>query len=158
MLQPRLRNSLELEKQHVPGHLPLPQCIWRKWMWHRKNDKPANAIRVGSSRQPCHRGSPVVSNNVGCVDTQRVENADQIGDRVLQGICGHSFRAIGAPEATLARCDGAEAIRDKEWNLVAPKIGRVRPPIFSRFVGNKFVCNNVPAYNSCNVAPQRACS
>jgi hypothetical protein len=28
----------------------------------------------------------------------------------------------------------------------------------SRFVGNKFVCNNVPAYNSCNVAPQRACS
>jgi hypothetical protein len=31
-------------------------------MWHRKNDKPANAIRVGSSREPCHSGSPVVSN------------------------------------------------------------------------------------------------
>src|ERR1700693_383436 len=29
---------------------------------------------------------------------------------------------------------------------------------FSSFVGNEFVCNNVPAYNSCNVAPQRACS
>jgi len=62
-------NSFELEKQLVPGHLPLPQRVWRKWMWHRKNDKPANAIRVGSSRQLCHRGSPVVSNNVRCVDT-----------------------------------------------------------------------------------------
>src|SRR6266481_4200971 len=70
-----------------------------------------------------------MSNNVRCVDTQRVENADQIGDRVLQGICGHSFRAIGAPEATLVRCDGAEAIRNKKWNLVAPKIRRVRPPM-----------------------------
>jgi hypothetical protein len=43
--------------------------------------------------------------------------ADQIGDRVMQGICGHPFRAIGAPEAT--RCDSADAIREKEWNLDA---------------------------------------
>jgi hypothetical protein len=42
---------------------------------------------------------------------------------------GHSFRAIGAPEATLIRRNGAEAIRDKEWNLVAPKVRRVRPPM-----------------------------
>src|ERR1700733_1674445 len=128
-LQPRLCNSFELEKQHVPGHLPLPQRIWRKRMWHRKNDKPANAIRVDSSRQPCHSGSPVVSNNVRRVDTKRVENAKYIRDRVLQGIRGYSFRAIGAPEATLIRRDGAEAIREKEWNLVAPKVRRVRPPM-----------------------------
>ena len=98
-------------------------------MWHRKNDKPANAIRVSSSREPCHRGSPVVRNNVHCVDTERVENADRVGDCVLQGIRGHSFRAIGASETTLVRHYGAETVRDEEWNLVAPKIGGVRPPM-----------------------------
>jgi hypothetical protein len=29
----------------------------------------------------------------------------------------------------LVWCDGAEAIRDEEWNLVAPKIRRIRPPM-----------------------------
>ena len=48
---------------------------------------------------------PVVSHNVGRVDTERVENADHIRDRILQGIRGHSLRAIGAPEATQVRSD-----------------------------------------------------
>jgi len=47
---------------------PLPQRKWGKWVWDRKNDKPANAIRVGSSREPGHSGSPVMSNNVRFVD------------------------------------------------------------------------------------------
>ena len=38
LLQPCLRDSLELEKQLVPGHFPLPQRARRKWMWHGKND------------------------------------------------------------------------------------------------------------------------
>src|SRR6476646_10896713 len=98
-------------------------------MWHRKNDKPANAIGAAGSREPCHTGSPVMSNDVRGVDTSRVENADCIGDRVQQGIRGHSFRTIGAPEATQVRREGAEPVRDEEWNLVAPKIGRIRQPM-----------------------------
>jgi hypothetical protein len=90
-------------------------------MCHRKNDKFANAIRVSSSREPCYRCSPVVSHNVGSVDTERVDNADHIRDRILQGIRGHSLRAVGAPEATQVRSDDAEALRDEEGNLVAPK-------------------------------------
>ena len=70
-----------------------------------------------------------MGNDIGCVDSECVENAKRISDRVLQGVCGHFLRAIGAPESTLVRCDGAEAVPDKEWNLVAPKIRRVRPPM-----------------------------
>jgi hypothetical protein len=68
-----------------------------------------------------------MGNDIGCVDSECVENAKRVSDRVLQGVCGHSFRAIGAPESTLVGRDGAEAVRDKEWNLAAPKIRRVRP-------------------------------
>ena len=91
-------------------------------MWHRKNDQLANPIRVVGSREPCHSGSPVVSDNVRHVDTERVENAEQIGNRVLPRICRQSFRTIGAPEPTQVRRDDAEAVRDKKWNLVAPQI------------------------------------
>ena len=81
VLQPSLRNSLELEEQLVPGHFPLPQRARRKWMRHGENDKLVNAIRMSRSREPCHGGSPVVANDVHCVDTERVKNADHIAER-----------------------------------------------------------------------------
>src|SRR6266446_3653805 len=111
-------------EQLVPGHFPLPQRVR-----HGKNDELVNAIRMSRSGEPCHGGSPVVANDARCVDTERVKNADYIADRVLQGIRGYSFRAIGAPEATQVRRHCVEAIRDEEWDLVTPKIRRVRPPV-----------------------------
>ena len=63
MLQPCLRDSLELEEQLVPGHFPLPQRARRKWMRHGKNDELVNAIRMSRSREPRHSGSPVVAND-----------------------------------------------------------------------------------------------
>jgi hypothetical protein len=129
VLQRRFRNSLELEQRLVPAHLSLSQRARRRWVSHRKNHKPVNAIRVRRSRQLCHRGSPVVTNDVRGFDSGRVENAGHIDDHILKRIRGHSFRPIGAPEATLVRCDGAEVVRDVEWNLVAPRIRRVRPSV-----------------------------
>jgi len=46
LLQPCLRDSLELEEQLAPGHLALPQRTRSEWMWHGKNDKLVNAIRM----------------------------------------------------------------------------------------------------------------
>jgi hypothetical protein len=77
-------------------------------------------------RQPRNGGSPVVANDVCCVDVERVKNADDIADRVLQGIRSYSLAFRGS-EATQVRRDCAEAVRDEEWDLVAPKICRVRP-------------------------------
>src|SRR6202043_2046259 len=44
----------------------------------------------------------------------------------LQNLC---FRAIGASEATQVRRDRVEAVIDEEWDLVAPEICRIRPPM-----------------------------
>jgi len=55
----------------------------------------------------------VVANDVRRLDTGRVKDANYIADCVLQGICGHSFRAIGASQATQIRRDCAEAVRDE---------------------------------------------
>src|SRR6202011_135743 len=126
---PGFRDSLELEEQLVPGHFPLPQRPRRKWMRHGKNDELVNAIRMSRSCEPRHGGSPVVANDVRCLDTERVKNADHIAYCVLHGIRSHSFRAIGAPESTQVRRDCVEAVIDEEWDLVAPKICRVRPPV-----------------------------
>jgi hypothetical protein len=46
-----------------------------------------------------------------------------------QGIRAYSFGAIGASEATRVRRDCAEAVIDEEWDLVAPEICRIRPPM-----------------------------
>ena len=98
-------------------------------MWHRENDKLVNAMWMGRCREPRHGGSPVVANDVRCVDTERVKNADHIANRVLQGIRAYSFGAIGASEATQVRRDRVEAVIDEEWDLVAPEICRIRPPM-----------------------------
>jgi hypothetical protein len=54
-----------------------------------------------------------VANDVRRLDTGRVKDANYIADCVLQGICGHSFWAIGASQATQIRRDCAEAVRDE---------------------------------------------
>ena len=108
MLEPRLRDSLELKEQPKPGHFALPQRARRKWVRHGENDELVNAIRMSRSREPRHGGSPVVANDVRCVDTEPVKNADHIADRVLQRIRAHSFGAIGASEATQVRRDCVE--------------------------------------------------
>jgi hypothetical protein len=124
LLQPRLSDSLELEEQLVPSHLPLPQRTRSEWMWHREHDKLVNAMWMGRRREPRRGGSPVVANDVRCVDTERVENADHIAGSVLQGIRAYSFGAIGASESTQVRRDRMEAVIDEEWDLVAPEICR----------------------------------
>jgi hypothetical protein len=70
-----------------------------------------------------------VAHDIRGVDTKRVENADYITDRVLNGIRSHSLRASGTPQATQVRRDYAEAVLDQKRDLVAPKIRRVRPPV-----------------------------
>ncbi len=97
------------EKQPKPGHFALPQRARRKWVRHGENDELVNAIRMSRSREPRHGGSPVLANDVRCVDTEPVKNADHIADRVLQRIRAHSFGAIGASEATQVRRNCAPA-------------------------------------------------
>jgi hypothetical protein len=60
--------------------------------------------KLFAAKPTCARGFP---------DTGRVKDANYIADCVLQGICGHSFRAIGASKATQIRRDCAEAVRDE---------------------------------------------
>src|ERR1700691_922564 len=129
MLQPSFRDSLKLKEQLVPGHLPLPQCGRRKWMWDRENDELLDTIRMSYSREPRHGSSPVVSNNIRCADIERVKDTHHIGDGVLQQICGHSFRAIGATKAAEVGGNCMEAVRDEERHLFVPEVGRIRPPV-----------------------------
>ena len=86
MLQPSFSDSLKLKEQLVPGHLPLPQCRGRQWMWHGKNDELVNTIRMRHSREPCHGSPPVMSNHVRCADIERVKDTHHIGDGVLEQI------------------------------------------------------------------------
>jgi hypothetical protein len=51
------------------------------------------------SREPSNGGSPVVANDVRCLDTKRVKNADHIADCVLQGIRGLLSLAMPAYRA-----------------------------------------------------------
>src|SRR5262249_52415326 len=114
LLQPRLSGSLELEEQLVPSHVPLPQRTRSEWMWHRENDKLVNAIRMGRRREPRHGGSPVVANDVRCVDTVRVKNADRIANRVLQGIRPYSlWRASSNGTAGHWKSPNARGARSK---------------------------------------------
>ena len=70
-----------------------------------------------------------MANDVRCVDTERVKNANHNAYRVLQRIRADSFWAIAAPKATQVRRDRADALIDKERDLVAPKICGIRPPV-----------------------------
>jgi hypothetical protein len=54
-----------------------------------------------------------VANDVRRLDTGRVKDANYIADYVLQGICGHFLRTIGASQAAQIRRDCAEAVRDE---------------------------------------------
>ena len=98
-------------------------------MWDGENHEFLNAIRMRHSREPSHGGSPVVANDVRCVDTERIKNTDRVAHRILQRIRADSFWAIGAPEAPQVRRDCAEAVIDQERDLVAPKIRGVRPSV-----------------------------
>jgi hypothetical protein len=79
------------------GNRPFPvaQRARRKRGWHGTPDELVNAIRMSRSVQPHHGGSPVVANDVRCVDNEPVKSANRIADGVLQRIRSHSFRAIG---------------------------------------------------------------
>jgi len=63
------------------------------------------------------------------IDAERIGKREHVGDQRIGGIVGDILRPVGFAEATQVRRDGAEPVRDEEWNLVAPKIGRVRPPM-----------------------------
>jgi hypothetical protein len=59
-----------------------------------QNHELVDAIRMRGSREPSDGRSPVVANDIRCVDTERVKNADHIADCIPQRIRADSFRAM----------------------------------------------------------------
>jgi hypothetical protein len=75
-----------------------------------QNDEPVNATRMHRSQELGHGGSPVVAQDARCSDTESIQNADHIGNHVLEGIGRYAFREIRASETTQVRGDCAEAV------------------------------------------------
>jgi hypothetical protein len=66
-----------------------------------------------------------VPDDVGTLDTERVEDGDHVGDASCDRIVLDRSRLVGLAEAAEVGCDHAHACAGERRCLVPPQVGRV---------------------------------
>ena len=98
--------------------------------WARRDPAPVHAERgdrvetVGPEQRgvPRHRRAPIVADDRGALDAERVEQPDQVADQVELGVLPDLGGHVGLPVAALVGRDRVEAGLPQGDELVAPRV------------------------------------
>ena len=135
--QPLLGDTLELEQEHVPRLLPLGEAgvAKRCGVADRYGDEAGDPVGHESGERPCEGGTPVVTDNVGPLDGEVVENAGDISGEVEHAVGVGHVGLVAVPEAAQVGSDRAVAGLDQCPDLVTPQGVRIGPAVHSSTAG-----------------------
>jgi hypothetical protein len=91
--------------------------------------EPLDAVRVQGGEDPGHGGAPVVADDTGLLDLERVEDRDEVGDGAAQAVRLDRGRPVGRAEAAHVRRDRPQPGVRERVHLVAPQMRRVREAV-----------------------------
>jgi hypothetical protein len=129
VLDGRLGDVGELEKQLVPRHLLLPQGRRGLRVRHRDHGERPDSVWAQHGREPRHRRAPVMADDVHSIQAEPVQYRGHVGHHVRQPVRGHVSGTLRAPEPPQIRRDDPEPVGHQERDLMAPEPGGIRPAV-----------------------------
>ena len=92
-------------------------------------DQSFDSIGPEKAKVPSHHRAPIVANQENFLDSEMIEEADEVSNDVERRIGGGRRRHVGVAEAAEIGGYGSEALGGEKEELVAPWVPELREAV-----------------------------